>query len=62
MREVKPTKTYREKAKAAASKPAALGQDIELDSYLSSADEPPYRADPSQLPAEAKHQMLAAGV
>jgi len=62
MSEAKTSKTYRDNAKAAAKKPAALGQDIDLDSYLSSAEEQPYQADPSQLPAEAKHQMLEAGV
>ena len=62
MDEAKTSKTYRERAKAAANKPAALGQDVDLGSYVSSAEEQPYQADPSQLPAQAKEQMLGAGV
>jgi Fe-S cluster assembly scaffold protein SufB len=62
MREVKSAKTYKDKAKRALTKPAALGEDIDLGAYVSSADEPPYRADPSQLPARAKERMLGAGV
>ncbi len=60
--EVKTSKAHRDRAKGAANKPAALGQDIDLGAYVSSADEPPYQADPSQLPARAKEQMLGAGV
>lgn len=62
MDEAKTSKTYRERAKAAANKPAALGQDVDLGSYVSSAEEQPYQADPSQLPAQAKEQMLGVGV
>ena len=62
MDEAKTSKTYRERAKAAANKPAALGQDVDLGSYVSSAEEQPYQADPSQLPTQAKEQMLGAGV
>jgi len=62
MSEVKTSKTYKDRAKAAANKPAALGQDIDLSTYVSSAEEQPYQADPSQLPAKAKEQMLGAGV
>lgn len=62
MREIKSSKTYRDKAKAAAAKEAALGKDIDLDVYVGSADEQPYQADPSQLPAKAKERMLGAGV
>ena len=62
MREVKSAKTYKDRAKRALTKPAALGEDIDLGTYVSSADEPPYRADPSQLPARAKERMLGAGV
>jgi len=60
--EVKPSKTDKDKAKAATNKPAALGEDIELNSYINSAEEQPYQADPSQLPAQAKEPMLRAGV
>jgi Fe-S cluster assembly scaffold protein SufB len=62
MREVKSSQAYRDKAKAASSKPAALGEDIDLSTYASSAEEQPYQVDPSQLPAKAKEQMLEAGV
>ncbi len=62
MSEVKTSKTYKERAKGAANKPAALGEDIDIGTYLSSAEEPPYQADPSQLPTQAKEQMLGAGV
>jgi len=60
--ETKSSKTYKDKAKAAAAKPAALGEDIDLGIYVSSAEEQPYQADPSKLPAKAKEQMLGAGV
>ena len=62
MSEVKTSKTYKERAKGAANKPATLGEDIDIGTYLSSAEEPPYQADPSQLPTQAKEQMLGAGV
>ncbi|MFC1940825.1 SufD family Fe-S cluster assembly protein [Chloroflexota bacterium] len=62
MAEVKSTKNYKEKAKAALAKPAALGEDIDLSTYISSTDEHPYQSDPSQLPGQAKRQMLEAGV
>lgn len=55
-------KTLRDKAKAASAKPAPLGEDIDLDVYVSSAEEQPYQADPSELPAAAKERMLGAGV
>jgi Fe-S cluster assembly scaffold protein SufB len=56
------SKTHRDRAKAASAKAAALGEDIDLDTYVGSAEEQPYQADPSQLPAEAKERMLGAGV
>jgi len=60
--EMKSSKTHRERAKAASDKAAALGEDIDLDTYAGSAEEHPYQADPSQLPADAKERMLEAGV
>jgi Fe-S cluster assembly scaffold protein SufB len=60
VREIKSTKRYRAKAKAAAAKPAAFGQDIDLSTYVSSTEEHLYQADPSKLPA--KERMLAAGI
>jgi Fe-S cluster assembly scaffold protein SufB len=62
MGEVLTSRTHKKKAEAAESKPAALGQDIDLDSYLNSTEEPAYQADPSQLPLAAKQRMLEAGV
>ncbi len=52
----------KDKARAAAAKPAALGEDIDLGTYVSSAEEQPYEADPSRLPDKVKQQMLDAGV
>ena len=62
MRQVESLKTIKEKAKAALAKPAAFGEDVDLNSYVSSAEEQPYQDDPSQLPSEAKDKMLEAGV
>ena len=62
MSEVKTARTLRDKAKAAASKPAALGEDVSLSDYVASAEPQPYQTDPSQLPAPAKERMLGAGV
>jgi hypothetical protein len=62
MTEVKSSKTYKDRAKAAANKVAALGEDIDLSIYVGSDEAQPYQADPSQLPAQAKEQMLGAGV
>jgi Fe-S cluster assembly scaffold protein SufB len=50
------------KARAAATKPASFGEDIDLDTYLSSAEELPYQSDPSQLPPQTKEQMKQVGV
>jgi len=62
VREIKSPKSYRDKAKAALAKPAAFGKDIDLSSYASSGTEQPYQADPSELSAVAKKQMLDVGV
>ena len=62
MVEMKSSKTHKDKAKAAAAKPAALGEDIDLGIYASSAEEQPYQADPLKLPARAKERMAGAGV
>jgi Fe-S cluster assembly scaffold protein SufB len=53
---------HKGKAKAAVTKPAAFGEDIDLGTYVSSDEEQPYQADPSKLPAKAKERMLEAGV
>jgi len=62
MSEIKTSKTYREKAEASAGKRATLGEDIDLNNFVSSADEQPYQNDPSQIPVSTKEQMLEAGV
>ena len=62
MAEIKSSKTYKDKAKAASAKPAALGEDIDLGIYVSSAEEQPYQADPSKLSAKVKEQMLETGI
>ena len=56
------SKTHKDKAKAAAVKPAPFGEDIDLGIYVGSAEEQPYQTDPSKLPAKAKKRMLEAGV
>ena len=53
---------YKERAKAAAGKTAALGEDIDLSKFVSADDEHSYQGDPSNLPTKAKKQMLDAGV
>jgi Fe-S cluster assembly scaffold protein SufB len=60
--EIASSKTHRDKAKAAAAKRATFGEDIDLGTYVSSAEEQPYQPDPSKLPAKAKKRMLEAGV
>ncbi len=62
MAKVKSPQSYKDRAKAAAAKPATLGEDIDLSVYTSSTEEQPYQDNPSQLPAKAKEQMLGAGV
>ena len=62
MTKIKPSKSSRDKAKAAAGKAAAYGEDIDLNKYISSGEEHPYQADPSRLPPQTKEQMLSAGV
>jgi len=56
------SKTNKDKARAAADKPATFGEDIALGDYVSSAEEQPYQSDPSKLPVEDKDRMLEAGV
>jgi len=62
MAKVRSSQSYKDRAKAAAAKPATLGEDIDLSAYTSSTEEQPYQDNPSQLPAKAKEQMLGAGV
>jgi hypothetical protein len=60
--EIASSRTHKDRAKAAAAKQAAFGEDIDLGDYVSSAEEQPYQPDPSRLPARAKKRMLEAGV
>jgi Fe-S cluster assembly scaffold protein SufB len=60
--EITSSRAHKDKAKAAAAKRAAFGEDIDLGIYVGSAEEQPYQADPSKLPAQAKARMLEAGV
>jgi Fe-S cluster assembly scaffold protein SufB len=56
------SETHKDKARAAAAKPAAFGEDIDLDIYVGSTEEQPSQVDPSKLPAKAKERMLEAGI
>ena len=56
------SRNYKDKAKAAVDKAAALGEDIDLKRYVSTDEKHTYRDNPSQLPAKAREQMLNAGV
>ena len=62
MVEIASSKAYKDKAKAAAAKPAAFGEDIDLGAYVSSTEEQPSQIDPSKLPVKAKERMLGAGI
>ena len=62
MVEIASSEKHKDKAKAAAAKPAAFGEDIELGAYVSSTEEQPSQVDPSGLPARAKERMLEAGI
>ncbi len=53
---------YKQKAKEAVTKTARFGEDIDLDKYEHNADQMPYYSDPSELPEDAKQQMLQTGV
>jgi Fe-S cluster assembly scaffold protein SufB len=56
------SETHKDKAKAAAAKPAAFGEDIDLHIYVSPVKEPPSEVEPSKLPARTKERMMEAGV
>jgi len=62
MKKIKTSKTYQDKAKAAANKAAAYGEDINLSKYSTDGKEHPYQADPSKLAPETKATMLSAGI
>jgi len=62
MKEAKVNRGYKDKAKAAITKPAVLGEDIDLSRYTGSGEERPYQSDPSRLPIQDKNRMLEAGI
>ena len=62
MRNLEVSKESKDKARAASSKQAAIGEDIDLGKYVHSSDELPYQEDPSQLSAETQEQMIQAGI
>ncbi|MFC1979169.1 SufD family Fe-S cluster assembly protein [Chloroflexota bacterium] len=62
MRDVETSDSYKEKAKAALSKGATYGEDIDIDSFQKSAEPYDYQEDPSQLSAKDKARMLDTGV
>ncbi len=53
---------YKDKAKTAVNKAAALGEDIDLSKFVNADEKHPYSDDLSSLPQKAKKQMLEAGV
>mgnify|MGYP001091225642 CR=1 FL=1 len=61
-KKIEPSEASVDKARAALSKRASLGEDIDLEKYTHSADELPYQDDPSQLPGETKERMIQAGI
>ena len=62
MFKVESSQSGKERARAAASKAANNGEDIDLTAYIGSASEQPYQVDPSQLPEETKSRMLETGI
>jgi Fe-S cluster assembly scaffold protein SufB len=61
-RSTKPAENYKEKARTASTKKAAMGEDIDLTSFTRSAEEHPYQKDPSKLTRVTKNRMLSAGI
>jgi Fe-S cluster assembly scaffold protein SufB len=62
MSEVAPSRKNPQLAEKALDKKAALGEDIDLSAYSSSAEEHQYQNEPSQLSPEEKENMLKVGV
>src|SRR4030042_5935109 len=62
MPEVGPPKRNRELAEKALEKKPALGEDIDLSAYSSTAEEHRYQNDPARLPSKEKDNMLKVGV
>jgi Fe-S cluster assembly scaffold protein SufB len=62
MSRMKSTKAIREKAQAAAHKPSAIGEDLDLDLFESASEDLNYQNDLALLPGETKERMLKAGI
>jgi uncharacterized protein len=62
MRKIRIPENNREKAKTVINKPAAAGEDIDLNLYDNPEKDLPYQDDPSQLSSQDKAQILSAGV
>jgi uncharacterized protein len=62
MTKINESATFKEKARAAVDKKAAIGEDIDLKKYTGAEEEYPYRKDPTQLPSDVKDRALSAGV
>lgn len=61
-RNIKPAEDYREKARAAAAKPASMGEDVDLAAFTREAEEHRYQENPAGLPAATRSKMLEAGI
>ena len=48
MRTIKSSPSHKEKAKAAKTKAASLGEDIDIEAFGAEAEEQPYQNDPSK--------------
>ena len=62
MSKVVPSRRNRELAEKALEKKPALGEDIDLSAYSSSAEEHRYQNEPSQLSSQEKENMLKVGI
>ncbi len=62
MTDMKTSRSYLDKAKAAEKKKASLGEDVDLEKFSGEEGKYEYAKDPSTLSAKAKADMLQAGV
>jgi hypothetical protein len=62
MTDIKISKSLEARAKAAADKPAAAGEDVDLKQFIGGGEKEKYQSDPTALPAEEKAKMLEVGV
>jgi Fe-S cluster assembly scaffold protein SufB len=62
MRHVKKPDNFGERARAAANKPAAFGEDIDLNKFVHTSEELPYQQELSLLPDEVRKKMVQVGV